>query len=426
VICGHIALSEYLLISGADPNQKTSSGDSALHSAVESNRLDLVQILVKFGADINSLQSDGETPLHLACFKGNCEIVQYLLDNKADPNVQNSLLGKTPLHYAVDYNYSDITRLLLKAGASHQIKDKFDKNAKDSARSVEILALFLESPSGIPSPEPSEILQKSSEDVSGVLSKSDSSFTSELKAEEKGKIFGFSSKIRQTVRASVENSRLAYSSFLNEPDEEKTAVEAFDKKKLMSFGSADSGSELYVWLCRRKLEQAYNLLVDAGYDDLKQIKMQMLSIMPICENSLQAIGIRRPGIRKRLLLAFQELADIDQNLELKQKSFLKCCSADVSSNVFIANCPALEDWLENLCLKQFYSGFVEGGYEEMDQLLKLMNSPWEITADDLNFIGIDKPGYRHRILSKLKEDAFYLIGKKKPEEKKTNEFCSMF
>ena len=37
-----------------------------------------------------------------------------------------------------------------------------------------------------------------------------------------------------------------------------------------------------------------------------------------------------------------------------------------------------------------------------------MNSPWEITQEDLRVIGINKPGYRHRILSKLKEDSLGL------------------
>ena len=427
VICGHLNITEYLLLSGADPNLKTKTGDTALHTAVDSNRPDLIQTLIKFGADPNIQQDDGETPLHVASFKGNAEIVSLLLENKADPNIQNTVMGKTALHYAVDYNYADIIRLLLKSGAQHSIKDKYDKSPRDLARSVDIMALFLESPSGIPSPEPSEILQKSSaEEISIMMSKSDISFASDVKdSENKCKHLNeIHLKIRETVRASVENSRLAYSSYLNEPDEEKTAVEAFDRKKLMSFGHLETGSELYVWLCRRKLEQVYNLMVDAGYDDLKQIKMQMQSIMPIAESSLVDIGIQKQGLRKRLLLELSEL-DLTAQQGFGGGKIFKCCHPEVSGNVFIANCPSLEFWLESLNLKELYLNFVGNGYEELDQILKLMNSPWEITAEDLAQIGIDKPGYRHRILSKLKEDAFHLIGKTRNQETK-NDFCSIF
>ena len=52
-----------------------------------------------------------------------------------------------------------------------------------------------------------------------------------------------------------------------------------------------------------------------------------------------------------------------------------------------------------------YQTFVDAGYDDLEEILEIMNSPWEITQDDLRVIGINKPGYRHRILSKLKEDS---------------------
>ena len=33
-----------------------------------------------------------------------------------------------------------------------------------------------------------------------------------------------------------------------------------------------------------------------------------------------------------------------------------------------------------------------------------MHTPWEINDEVLQEIGVDKPGYRHRLLARLKED----------------------
>ena len=67
--------------------------------------------------------------------------------------------------------------------------------------------------------------------------------------------------------------------------------------------------------------------------------------------------------------------------------------------------PGLMQWLEALNLKDAYQKFLNAGYDELDDMIKTIGTAWEITMDDLKDIGIDKPGYRHRILSKLKEDA---------------------
>ena len=68
----------------------------------------------------------------------------------------------------------------------------------------------------------------------------------------------------------------------------------------------------------------------------------------------------------------------------------------------------MENWLEGLNLKDLLRVFNEAGYDDLEEMIGIMNSPWEITAENLNEIGITKPGYRHRILSKLKEDSYGL------------------
>ena len=108
VICGHYNTTEFLLISGANPNTRTSMGDTALHQATENKQYKLAKLLLQYNADPNIQQNDGETPLHLACFKGDFEMAQILLEYKSDPNVQNFNFAKSALHYAVDYQYTNI------------------------------------------------------------------------------------------------------------------------------------------------------------------------------------------------------------------------------------------------------------------------------------------------------------------------------
>ncbi|OMJ84382.1 hypothetical protein SteCoe_14536 [Stentor coeruleus] len=141
--------------------------------------------------------------------------------------------------------------------------------------------------------------------------------------------------------------------------------------------------------------------------------------MPITELSLQEIGIQKPGYRKRLMLAMEDLNRKEEILTSNIMNPFKCCTVEVSSNMFMINMPGLDKWLETLNLKELYGVFAENGYDELDQMLNLMNSPWEITAEDLIDIGISKPGYRHRILSKLKEDSLG-ISKRKVQKIKEN------
>lgn len=434
VICGHSNTVELLLTSGADPNLKTHMGDTALHQAADNHRLEIASLLLKYHSNPNIQQNDGETPLHIACFKGDEEMVQLLLTHKADPNIQNNLFNKTPLHYAVDYSYSGVISLLLKYGANVDIQDKHGKRAKEIARSEEISMLFSKNPSCIPSPEPSDVLAKyEMENISPILSRSNSdiSFTSDYKSVDQKlkQLDDIHKKIREKVRTSVDTSRvILYSqnaSVIFEPDSERTVMD-IERKKIMSFADLDLTTDLYKWLCTKKLDECYGILVSAGYDDLKQIRLQMQSKMPITENSLQEIGILKPGYRKRLIMALNAFTDLPEPKPDNKMNPFGCCTVEVSNNLLMLNMPDVEKWLENLNLKELYPAFNENGYNELDQMLHLMHSPWEITSSDLSEIGVVKPGYRHRILSKLKEDSWGL-GKSKQEkeviDQRGNEIC---
>lgn len=417
VICGHYETTELLLKSGADPNIRTKMGDTALHQASDNRQYKLAELLILNNADPNIQQNDGETPLHLASFKGDTDMIKLLLFHKADPNLQNLTFGKTPLHYSVDYSYTEIISLLISYNANPDLKDKHGKSPKDISRSPEVLCLL--NRSNIFMCDPYEIPEKPSIGaVSPILSRRNSEVSSysdsksvELQVKQLEDIH---KKIREKVKGK-ENEIRKSSSFIVEPESERSASGiVFEKKnKVISFGGTDRNNDLFNFLVKHKLEELLPFLISAGYDDLNQLCFQMTSALPLTETSLKEIGILKQGLRKRLLLKLSFVGCKENTGKPVQKNFMNCCSAPVPSNFFISQ--SFSDWLETLNLSCIYKNFVQAGYEELEEILSLMNTPWELSLEDLRDIGIDKPGYRHRVLSKLKEDSQFLPVKHIPK-----------
>jgi hypothetical protein len=71
------------------------------------------QITLAFGV--------GDTPLHSAAHSGRINIVTYLIKAKAEIDRKNSH-GQTPLHYAIAFKHPRIVECLLKAGANPKTK----------------------------------------------------------------------------------------------------------------------------------------------------------------------------------------------------------------------------------------------------------------------------------------------------------------
>lgn len=104
-------------------NQKNNSGDTALHYAVLSGSLEIVDLLIRNGANVNCQNINGETALMAAAAKGDLSISNLLIEKGSKVNLQNNG-GKTVLMYAALEGRNEIENMLISKGADINAKDK--------------------------------------------------------------------------------------------------------------------------------------------------------------------------------------------------------------------------------------------------------------------------------------------------------------
>ncbi len=78
-------------------------------------------MLVAKQAKLDATLSDLSSALHLAVHSGSVTIVQSLLEKGLDPNITGPK-AQTPLHLAAQCNRPELVDLLLRAGAQVTVK----------------------------------------------------------------------------------------------------------------------------------------------------------------------------------------------------------------------------------------------------------------------------------------------------------------
>ena len=106
-----------LLGSGADANQQSADGTTALQWAVRNNDATLVDRLLRAGAAPHSANRYGATPISLACESGSAPIIERLLKAGVSANATGPL-GETALHTCAHAGNTAGVSVLIAAGAS--------------------------------------------------------------------------------------------------------------------------------------------------------------------------------------------------------------------------------------------------------------------------------------------------------------------
>lgn len=122
-----------LLARGADPNNRSGRGGSALIGAARGGHIGVIRALAAAGADPNLRGGvNGWTPLMHAIHKNQKLAAMALIDAGADPNARGSG-GSTPLIMAAGYGNAETVRALLARGADPRVEASNGVNALSAA-----------------------------------------------------------------------------------------------------------------------------------------------------------------------------------------------------------------------------------------------------------------------------------------------------
>ncbi len=145
-----LAVAQYLLDTGADPNIANRYGVTPLMLASANGDDAFVSLLLKAGADPNKTSLEGEAPIMLAARTGKLDCIESLLGQGADPNATESWEGQTALMWAAAEGHATVARRLLEAGADAGSRSKAGLSAFDYAArqgKINVVRSFLQAKS---------------------------------------------------------------------------------------------------------------------------------------------------------------------------------------------------------------------------------------------------------------------------------------
>jgi ankyrin repeat protein len=112
----------------------SSTGETAVHLVIKRHDQTWLNFLLSKGAQTEIRDRDGNTPLLTAAQIGDADAVRSMLQVNANANATNSR-GETPIIFAVQQRNYAIMRLLLAAGGNPDLADTIaGKSARDYAQ----------------------------------------------------------------------------------------------------------------------------------------------------------------------------------------------------------------------------------------------------------------------------------------------------
>ena len=175
--------------------------------------------------------------------------------------------------------------------------------------------------------------------------------------------------------------------------------------------SNNKNKPLVEFLSQINMIKYFNLFVQNGFDDINLLIEQAKKGIFIKDNELREAGIVIPGDRAKILIKIQEKANTF-GFPVPKSVYYICQNIDDLENDFHIN--KLNQWLKNLKVEMYLGNFICCGYHTIELLLLQMESKNPLTNEILrDEIGVDKIGYRSRILNKLKDEGRSLNNKLK-------------
>ena len=192
--------------------------------------------------------------------------------------------------------------------------------------------------------------------------------------------------------------------------------------KLVDTHLSEPNAQMFSFLKEIGLQHYVNILVENGFNDISLLIEQTKNGIAISDKNLLDIGIIPPGERAKILVRIEEKAKLFNFSVEKEKIYLKTTR----------NQNNLYRMLSNIKLECLLDNFINGGYVSPDLLYMQMLTRQPVTEGILKEIGIDKIGFRMRILNKLKTES-QIYGNKcnrnsvifETKRNENEEFCNL-
>ena len=160
VECEQTEIAELLLRHEANVALKhPETGLPILHKAAARNNIKMLKLLMAHGADINQLTPKGSSALHIAVIHGAKDAIDLLCNAKCNINIQNTP-GFTPLLAAIKSRQFECAFRILKYSPDVNLCDIDEVSplyAATEYRSVEIVTQLLKLGASIDSPAPKQV-----------------------------------------------------------------------------------------------------------------------------------------------------------------------------------------------------------------------------------------------------------------------------
>lgn len=132
---GSLAICKMLIERGANVNHRNMNGHTPVKYAGSKNHKELLAYLLDCKADCNARDQIGDTPLHRVASMEHHDCLTILLTHPNSSKIisidaQNNL-GNTPLHLACECDDLTGALMLIKHGASIQVKNKEEATPLD-------------------------------------------------------------------------------------------------------------------------------------------------------------------------------------------------------------------------------------------------------------------------------------------------------
>ena len=135
VHAGSIRLVNTCLQWGFDPNRSNSFGETPLHVAAATRRIDIADILLNANADVAAIDSVDRAVIHNAAESGSFELVKDLFDRGSLLDMRDSE-GLTPLQLAASRGFGDCVAFMVYSGADIHITDNRNETAVHKAAAI--------------------------------------------------------------------------------------------------------------------------------------------------------------------------------------------------------------------------------------------------------------------------------------------------